>query len=261
MSIMMRITAALVTIPLAFALTYLSAWGSPMRWLMENGIASGAAARMLRPLGEDLADYAKATGRYPQSLKELSGWAKQESRHQFVDEFGQLNFGAPYDKVFRYQMYERSYRIYSVGRDAEIGGLELNGDLDKDPMGTVHNGPTVYEFLYRSPYGVMLSRIALTSSVVAGIVCFFFTKRSSVTRGMTIGLCVVVMTAIFVIVSSFVNYGFGVFAAVAYFFFVRRLRAYPCSLRTLVLSIVLTATSAAIVSLFLVFAYMIVESH
>lgn len=168
--------AIVVTIPLAFASSYVSVWGS-MRWFMESGFAGGQASALLRLFGRDLGEFARRNGHYPRSPKELAQQAEQKCNYLQIDASGKIGFPAPYDKTFQYQATSRSYRVFSVGRDGEIGGLELRGDLDQNPDGRVSSEPTLREFLHESRYRGLLFCISVVTSVFAGVLSFVLSER------------------------------------------------------------------------------------
>ena len=96
--------------------------------------------------------------------------------------FGEIQFPPPYDKDLQYQATDTEYRISSVGRDGEVGGLEACGDLDQYPNGHVCSDPTLEEFLYESPYRDTLFLAAAVSSIAAGAGCYYRTRRLTTHR-------------------------------------------------------------------------------
>jgi hypothetical protein len=144
-----------------------------------EGIDSGSAASKLRSVGADLGEFAGANGRYPQSLVEFAEWDKQKNRPRIVKDSGKLAFEAPYNKTFQYEATDRTYRIYTIGPDGELGGLKLSGDLDQRPNGHVTNETTFNEFFYESPFRFVLFWSNVGVSVFTGLLWFFLPQRLS----------------------------------------------------------------------------------
>ncbi len=247
---------------------------------------------MLRALSEDFALFADENQRYPQSLEELGKWEKQEKRVPSVDESGHVSFGCVAEEEhFEYESTNRTYRLYSVGRDGHVGGLELVGDLDRDPRVTVHQATTLHEFFYESPPRDLLFFFFITvvSSSLAGVGYLYLSRQPELQGAWRIMKCAAVVTTLvtvgfaiveglsqigcalsfwyliplgyalylwylipLIIASTFMGGVLGGLAAIGYQMLIGRLGVRRFPTQTEVMAIVVLATSCALMSPFLV---------
>ena len=100
-----------MTAVMVFLLTYLSAWVT-----MPEGIAvwidCSAQVQYLRKIGESLSRYARANGRYPDSLAELA--TEEEKARLSLDESEQIVPLDFFDQPLQYQRMERRCRVYYI---------------------------------------------------------------------------------------------------------------------------------------------------
>ena len=262
--IVARLTAAMVTIAFAFVLTYLIAWNY-MQGIVIFGRAGAHVPSILRCFGEELAEFANKNGRYPESFKEQYKWAKTAGSFSCIMEGDDGNSWGlplrdPWKNEFQYQSTGRSYRIYAVRRDGTIGSVELTGNLDSNPKGTVRFEPTLHDFLYESRHSISLFDAALFSSIIAGVMCFFLVGQHGTPGCLLTALHFTAMPALFFFVSAvFDSSVFGIIAAITYFFSTKRLGMQRCSLPLMPVWIVVMTCSAVVVSLCFVMMCMVLE--
>jgi hypothetical protein len=185
-----RLSAAALTTLLAFTLPWLFTITIGRKGMVDGLYSYDSPVQELRRLAKDLATFAANNNRYPKSLEELGRWVQHETDEVVfhgagaermpasnVGEGKILLRGRGKEKI-QYEATERSYRVYYVGRDGAIGGLDLVGDLDRNPGGTVHRGTTLHEFFYESPPRDL--RFYFWATVIWGIVtgfaCFYVTR-------------------------------------------------------------------------------------
>jgi hypothetical protein len=166
-----------------------------MRWTIAEGLSGGYTTMMLHVLREEISIYAQKKGHYPQTLGDIAEWATRENGHQCVDKSGKLAYipRDPWGNYFRYQATGKTYRVYSVGQNGDIGGIELTGDLDKRPKGQIRNEPTLHEFLYESRFSGLLHFAAVTSCLFAGIVCFLLLRRRGPSQYLSLAVAMTVV--------------------------------------------------------------------
>ena len=86
---------------------------------------------------EALSDFARKHGHYPNSLSEVPG-------------LKDCNFVDPWGNSFYYEKTPQGFRLLSLGRDGEPGGVGLDADIDSDRENRIPYEPTLSQFLFES---------------------------------------------------------------------------------------------------------------
>lgn len=121
-----------------FCVLYVAAWHN-LRGMRNVCRRQDETRFMLRSVSAQLEEYQVDNGKFPESLAEL------EKRQAGLDERGHATDG--WGRPLRYRLGEKSYTLYSLGRDGAIGGLGLNADLYHDGRTRDLSLPTFHQYV------------------------------------------------------------------------------------------------------------------
>ncbi len=159
--------AASVTAFLVFALTYLAAWSGLRYAVIQSGLPT--RLNMMRmgiwSTRNDLSEFARKHGRYPDSLDELG-----RAQIMSVDAWNQ-----PYS----YSKYDGGYQLLSLGRDGKPGGEGLDADMNsadmdaENPYAYLMPQPTLHQFLIEGQFSATLFWVAFGVGIFSGLLLYF----------------------------------------------------------------------------------------
>jgi hypothetical protein len=171
LKISMRLAVSLVTAALVFVLAYLSAWvsraGAPIA--MGNDYALISMRTHFLVIQKAISDYAAENGHYPTSLDEL---ARGNINGLQLDESGKIAIYDAWGNPWQYERTGEGYRLYSLGRDGQPGGVGLDADIEPDSRGSFCIELTLGQFLFEARGAGKLFIAAFVASLFAGLGCY-----------------------------------------------------------------------------------------
>lgn len=181
-----------ITSALVFLLVYAGVWSVLRRPLAAGLYGAEMTYSNMRSIADALSEFFKQHGHYPDSLDQLAGiWYSR-----LTDQWGNR---------FHYEKTEEGFRLLSLGRDGELGGVGLDADYEYAPASSICIEPTLLQFLLDLPLSGHLFVIASLAGLCAGRLCYVIDREYPIGHAV---VSTIIVTTFAAYVVFFLVFGF-----------------------------------------------------